>query len=167
MAELQGTNAIEYYLKGVAIRQQKEARMLQWANQQEQNKLRQQQLDQIQARFETSFEDQKRMHDAQINQINSKIEVDKAQAIMDIGKAFHDKLIEVDPNNPLGGMRLTKLGEASAEAIKNKYNEYIAMTAPVVDRATQTARGNAAVQMTLQQNLHDMAMAKQDDQQAY
>jgi len=124
MSDLPGTNAIEYYLKGRALKQQREANESRAAIAQQQAELRAKQLEDNWKINEIKAQEIKRFHDAQIGKMKADFENDLIKTRTQLATAIQNGLLEPDPEKQ-GEYRLTKAGTAAkaaaeAEALREK-----------------------------------------------
>lgn len=110
MAELAGTNSIEYYLKGRALRQQKEETEARTAVAQQQAELKAQQLNDAWKINEIKLSEAKRFHDAQIAKMKADFTIASQNSQGQLAKLVADGILEPDPQNP-GAFIPTEVGK--------------------------------------------------------
>lgn len=109
MPELAGTNSIEYYLKGRALRQQREETEARTAIAQQQAELKAKQLDDAWKINEIKSQELKRYHDAQITKMKNDFEIASQNSRGQLAKLVADGILEADPDKP-GAFRPTDAG---------------------------------------------------------
>lgn len=109
--ELVGTNAIEYYLKGRAIKEAREQRERQFQLGLIQRQIEANKLEAQQKQFDKTISETQRYHDAQIDKLKNDVKTSIMDAKIKGSKAFQEGLIDFDQE---GNIIYTEKGAAAA-----------------------------------------------------